>query len=607
VIGQLRLLGKKPVLAKDTPNFIANRIGIYGVMKTIRLMEKYGFSVEEVDAITGPPLGNPKSATFRTADMVGVDTLAHVVETAAAAAKTADERATFAAPIWLPKMLEKGMLGDKAGKGFYRKEKGEGENGGESKILVLDLETLEYRPKKDVRFDAVRVARGYSRPRDRVRAMLGHGDDDKVCLFARELVLSLGAYALRLEGEVADDLRTIDDAVKWGFGRELGPIESLDAIGPSRAKKLMEGLGIEVPASLARAAAEKRPVLFPPPPSPHISLAALRDMPGRIVRENLNARLLDLGDGVLFCELDAKMVPAMNPVDDYVISMMEQAHEEVRSGRFRALVIGNQAANFSAGAQLELILQFSAERRFDEIREIARRLQAVNLANRHAPYPVVTAPHGLALGGGCEIAMSGQVRVAFAELYTGLVEAGVGLVPAGGGCLFLLQNMIRRARKRNPGPTPPVAQAFELIGYAKVSTSAADAMEKGFLNPKTDVIVFDKDEQISRAKAVALARLDGFEPIPKEPLWLPGPAAYYAFEDQILALVRQRKLTEHGAKIAKIQARILTGGSKASYAAPVSEEDILELEREGFIELCAEKATQERIAHMLKTGKPLLN
>ncbi len=270
-------------------------------------------------------------------------------------------------------------------------------------------------------------------------------------------------------------------------------------------------------------------------------------------------------------------------------------------------MIGNQAANFSAGAQLQLVLSMSEERRFEEIREMSRRLQAVNLANRHAAFPVITAPHGLTLGGGCEIMLGGQVRVAAAELYCGLVEVGVGLVPAGGGCLFTLLNMIARVKKRNMGPTPPVQQTFELIGYGKVSTSAADAMEKGFLNPKNDAIVFDKDEQIGRAKEAALMRLASFEPIPKTDLLLPGPGAYYAFDDQIEGLIRQGKLTKHGARIARVQARILTGGDKASYAAPVSEEYVLELEREGFVELCGEKATQERMAHMLKTGKPLLN
>jgi 3-hydroxyacyl-CoA dehydrogenase len=611
IMMQLKMLGKKPVLAKDTPNFIANRIGIFGMMKTIQLMSKYGFGVEAIDVITGEPLGAAKSATFRTADIVGLDTLAHVAKNAFDSARTAEEKAVFQAPAWLEKMLAEKMLGEKSGAGFYRKVKGapkaEGEKG-ESAIEVLDLEKFKYAPKTSPRYDAVRVARGYSRPEDRVVAMVNYGDDDKVSAFSRELVLSVGSYALRLVGEIADDARAIDTAVKLGFGKDVGPIEALDAIGAARAKKLMERLSIPVPDALADAARTGAALLPPAPAAPGvIGLRDLETRPKRIVRDNVNARLVDLGDGVLLCEPDAKMVPTMNPVDDYVIAMMEQAHEEIAAGRFKALVIGNQAPNFCAGANLQLVLKLSEEKRWDEIREVSRRLQAVNLANRHAAFPVVTAPHGLVLGGGCEITLGGQVRVAYAELYCGLVEVGVGLVPAGGGCLFLLSNMIKRIAKKNMGPTPPVQQAFELIGYGKVSTSAADAMEKGFLNPKNDVIVFDKDEQIAKAKEAALARLDNFAPIAKEDLLLPGPAAYYAFEDQVDQLVRQGKLTRHGARIARVQARILTGGPKASYASPVSPETILELEREGFVELCAEKATQERMAYMLKNGKPLLN
>jgi len=607
---QLKMLGKKPILAKDTPNFIANRIGIFGMMKTIGLMSKYGFTVEDIDVITAESLGGAKSATFRTADIVGLDTLAHVAKNAFDCAKTDEEKQVFQAPAWLERMLAEKMLGEKTGKGFYQKVKGVAKSEGEkaeSAIHTLDLDKFEYRPKKEARFDAVRVAKGYSKPVDRVAAMISYGEEDKVSAFSRELVLSVGSYALRLVGEIADDAAAIDEAVKLGFGKDVGPIEALDAIGAAKAVKLMQRLSIPVPDALA-AAAKAGTTVLPPKVTPEgrISVVEQKSKAGRVVRENLNARLIDLGDKVLLCELDAKMVPTMNPVDDYVISMMEQAHEEIRAGRFSALVIGNQAPNFCAGAQLQLVLQLAQEKRFEEIREMSRRLQAVNLANRHAEFPVITAPHGLTLGGGCEITLGGQVRVAFAELYAGLVEVGVGLVPAGGGCLFLLQNMIKRIAKKNMGPTPPVQQAFELIGFGKVSTSAADAMEKGILNPKNDVIVFDKDDQIARAKEAALQRLADWKPIPKEDLLLPGTGAYYAFEDQIDGMVRQGKIAKHGAKIARVQARILTGGPKASYGKPVSGEYILELEREGFVELCAEKATQERMAFMLKNGKPLL-
>ncbi|HVY60490.1 MAG TPA: 3-hydroxyacyl-CoA dehydrogenase family protein, partial [Planctomycetota bacterium] len=316
VMMQLKMMGKKPVLAKDTPNFIANRIGIYGMMKTLKLMQKYGFSVEDIDAITGEPLGNAKSATFRTADLVGIDTLAHVAQNALENAKTEDEKQTFAAPAWLKTMLEKKMLGDKTGGGFYKKTGG-GKGGDDdapkakSEILTLDVEKLEYRKKIDARHDAIRVAKGYSKPADRVVATLTYGDEDKVSQFARELVLSLGAYALSLTGEIADDARAIDEAVKLGFGKDVGPIEALDALGAARAKKMMERIGVPVPAVLAAAAAENASLLPKAEENGTISLSRLRSAPGKVVRENLNARLVDLGDQVLLCELDAKMVPSM--------------------------------------------------------------------------------------------------------------------------------------------------------------------------------------------------------------------------------------------------------------------------------------------------------
>ncbi|MBI4860097.1 MAG: enoyl-CoA hydratase/isomerase family protein [Candidatus Riflebacteria bacterium] len=288
--------------------------------------------------------------------------------------------------------------------------------------------------------------------------------------------------------------------MKWGFGHEVGPIEVLDVIGVDRSIRMMERLSIEPPPLLKKMAERGRvyPATQRPPSYRHLSLAHLRSE-GRVVRENLNARLIDLGDGVLCCELDAKMVPNMNPVDDYVISMMMQAHEEIYAERFRALVISNQAAHFCAGAQLQLIMELSKRKRFKDIKRVSRQFQAVNLMNLHAPFPVVVAPHGMALGGGLEITLGGQVRVAAAELYAGLVEVGVGVVPAGGGCLFLLEHLIERARNNVPGPMPPSMAAFELIGFGKVSSSAFDAQDKGFLKP-TDVIIFSKDEQIRVAK-----------------------------------------------------------------------------------------------------------
>ncbi|MGC4121911.1 MAG: 3-hydroxyacyl-CoA dehydrogenase NAD-binding domain-containing protein [Myxococcales bacterium] len=609
--------GKRPILGRDTPNFVANRVGIYSLMWTLELARKYDLTVEEVDLITGEVLARPKSATFRLCDMVGIETLSHASKNSYDHCPDDPDRKLFEPPAYIAKMIEMKLLGDKTGKGFYQKPKadkggsgdeGAPKKGGKPDLLALDLKTLEYRPKTEPKSDCVRYAKTFSKPADRLVAMCTYGEDDRVSRFARELVLGCAAYAFRRVGEVADDVETVDNAIKWGFGHEVGPIEALDALGLHRALRMMEAAGIAVPEGL-RTIAEERGRVYPAepkaPPARILSLAWQRSQ-GKVVRENLNARLVDLGDQVLGVELDAKMVPTMNPVDDYMMAMMEQAHEEVSSGRFKALVVANQAANFCAGAQLNAVLELAKGQKFDQLERMAAMLQKVNLMNLHAPFPVVTAPHGMTLGGGLEIALGGQARVAAAELYAGLVEVGVGVIPAGGGCYLLLRQLINRSAKANPGPMPPVMAAFDLIGFGKVSTSAFDAQEKGLL-AKTDVICFSKDEQVRQAKELALKMLPGHKAIEQQALTLPGPNGYLVMEDSIESFVRQGKITPYSARIAKVQARILTGGPTASPAHPVSEETLLGLEREGFVELCAEKPTQERIAFMLKKGKPLIN
>lgn len=603
----LTKMGKRPILGRDTPNFVANRVGIFSLMWTLALAAKYGLRQEEIDLFTGDAIGRPKTGTFRLCDMVGVDTLVHAAMNSHANCPADEHRSYFQPPAYLTRMVAEKLLGDKTGKGFYQKIAGEKKGSrGKKDLLTLDLSTFEYVPYREIRSDNVRVAKTYSKPADRILAMLNYDAKDPVCQFTRELILRTAAYALNRVGEIAADVETIDNAIKWGFAHEVGPIEVLDVIGLDRSIRMMESLKIEPPKRLIEMA-ERGHVhaAQAAPRNANISLAHLKSA-GRVVRENLNARLVDLGDGVLCCELDAKMVPAMNPVDDYVISMMMQAHEEVHSGRFRALVISNQAPNFCAGAQLQLVLELAKRKRFDDIRKMSRLFQTVNAMNLHASFPVVVAPHGMTLGGGLEIALGGQARVVTAELYAGLVEVGVGLVPAGGGCLFLLRQLIERMAKKNPGPMPPVLAAFDLIGHGKVSTSAFDAIEKGMIL-SSDPVVFSKDEQIKAAKDLAIARLASFRPVPPAQLVLPGPGGYRVILDQIASFEALGKIGPHGAKIARVQARILTGGPTAGPASPVSEETILELEREGFVELCAEAATQDRMAHMLKTGKPLLN
>lgn len=595
--------GKTTVVGRDTPNFIGNRIGVYAMMKTLELQQRFGFSVEEVDMITGTPIGSPKSATFRLSDMVGIDTLVHVCANAYQNCEGDEARSVYDPPQLLKDMVEKKMLGDKTGCGFYKKDRDEK---GKRVILALDLETLEYRPSTQPKADAIRVAKTYQKPGDRLKALASYDQEDKVARFATELVLAMGAYALNRVGEITEGAAEIDEAMRSGFGKELGPVESLDAIGLHRCKRLMKDYGIPVPKALEEAIASGEPLVRRPPlPEGAISLPKLREE-GRIVRENLSARLVDLGDGVLCCELDAKMVPHMNPVDDHVISMMAQAHEEIHARRFQALVVSNQASNFCAGANLMMILELAKAKRFDDIERVAKQLQDVNMANLYAPFPVVTAPHGMTLGGGLEITMGGQRRVAYAELYCGLVEVGVGVVPAGGGCYFLLRQLLERSAKRQPGPMPAVMDAIGLIGFGVVSKSAYEAQSKGLI-AKDDVVVFSKAQQIAEAKKQALAMLEDFQPVEKKDLLLPGPGGRLVVEQNLAEMLRQHKLTEHSARIARIQARILTGGDTASPANPVSPETILELEREGFVELCAHPMTQARMGFMLKKGKPLIN
>lgn len=610
--------GKKPIIGKDTPNFVGNRVGIYMIMKTFQLMRKYNFSVEQIDTITGPPLANPKTASCRLSDMVGIDTLVHASMNSFENCPDDEENATFKPPEFLTKMVDEGMMGDKTKQGFYKKVKKP-----TFQKLAIDLDTLEYRPVKKYNNDVIRVAKSYTKPEDKVKAMV-LGGDDPVAQYSIEIVMGSAVYALNRVGEISDDIATIDNAMKWGFGKSLGPIEALDIFGLEKSAEMIEDLGLKVPALLEEIIETTGSIhetrvgrsYYYTPTTKKMEEEQLVEgalmlkhlkAENRIVRENLNARLIDLGDGVLCAELDAKMVPNMNPVDDYVISMLEQAHEECGpDGDFQALVISNQADNFSAGAQLQLILEFSKEKNWEALSEIVDRFQAVNLANYHAPFPVVTAPHHLTLGGGMEITLGGQRRVALAELYGGLVEVGVGLLPGGGGCVMLLGQFQREMAAMQPGLMPPIFKAFELIGFGKVSMSANQAIELGFLTRK-DEVVMSPELQISRAKELALSMLDGFEPIPKHEFLLPGDEGYLLMSYNIDGFVIAGQISPHSAVIAKQQAKVLTGGSQANYLTPVSTEYMLGLEKEAFLSLCGEKMSQERMAFMLKNGKPLIN
>jgi 3-hydroxyacyl-CoA dehydrogenase len=604
-------VGKKPLICKDTTNFIANRIGIFSLMKSISMMDRYRFDVEMIDLITGPPLGNPNTATLRLCDMVGLDTAVEVARNVYLNCPLDEVRDIFKPCAWLERMVQEKMLGEKTGKGFYQKSG--------DKILTLDIEKWLYRPQNKVKLDIVGAAKEYENAGDRVRVMCQ--GDNTASRFCRELVLATASYSLHRLGEITDDIAAIDNALKWGFRREIGPIEVLDYIGLERAREWMQEFVIPIPpvlddiiakGSVYKSEAGKNYCFAPkakdftPLPSAHyVSLEILKQS-GKVVRANLSTRLIDLGDSVLLLELDHKMVPTMNPVDEFVIRMMNQVPQVMKEEGFKALVIGNQADNFCAGAQLQMVLEACKEKAWKKIEEMCFSFEKANTDLYHAGFPVVVAPHGMSLGGGMEITLSGHRRVVLSEFYGGLVEVGVGLLPGGGGNLLLLLQFLETMEAANPGPVYPMMKAFELIAYGTVSTSAYDAMDKGIIR-QSDHVVYNKDEQIQRAKEVALGMIAGHTAKPLRELYLPGNSGYLVIDAQVDDLVVAGKLTPHGALIARKQAYVLTGGDKASPVEPVSEEYILELEREAFVSLCGEEKSQDRIAYMLKNKKPLFN
>ncbi|NUM32908.1 MAG: 3-hydroxyacyl-CoA dehydrogenase/enoyl-CoA hydratase family protein [Candidatus Brocadiae bacterium] len=614
LLGFYKKIGKQPIVCKDTPNFVANRIGVFALIKTLALMKKYNFDVETIDMITGSCLGNPSTATLRLSDMVGIDTIGHVSMNVYENCPTDEFRDVFKVPELMQKMIEEKKFGEKTGKGFYCK-------GPNKDILALDMNSWEYKPKKEARCDEVKIAKGYDDIKERIYYMC-HGDS-AINKFCRELLISTAAYSLNRVGESADDILTIDNAVKWGFKKEIGPIEVLDVFGIPKAIEYMQQMGIAIPKLLQEIQTKGNHIypsccgkskVYDPISKDFIEIPERKDViylaklkkEGKIVRENLSARMIDIGDDVLLVELDHRMVPTVNLVDDFVISMLWNAPQVVKEKGFKALVISNQATNFSSGAQLQLLLEVCKAKQWKTIEALSASLQYANMNLYHADFPVVVAPHGMTLGGGMEITLAGQKRVAYSELYGGLVEVGVGLLPGGAGCLLLLMQFMDVMEKRNPGPMPPAMKSLELIAYGSVSNSAHDAIDKGYLRPD-DVVVVNKDELISKAKEVALSMLPNHQPKPKRELYLAGNGGYMVLEAGIDDMVAAGTLTKHGAVIAKKQAYVLTGGSKASPITPITEDEFLAMEREAFVQLCAEPMSQARIEYMLKNKKPLIN
>ena len=619
-----RRLGKGVVHAKDTPNFIANRIGTFSMLTSLSLMARFGMSIEEVDACTGPAIGWPKSATFRTADIVGLDVLTSVVRNIYENAPQDESRELYRVPALVEEMTRRGWLGEKSGRGFYQRVK----KGGDSEILALDPGAMDYRPRQKARFASLEMARTIDDSRARLQAILAPvlsgQPGDKAQQFLWALISETSLYAARRVPEIAGSIADVDRAMRWGFGWDLGPFEICDALGLEALTRRWTAEGRELPLLFERLLAASRKSLYEssagelsafdpasgkavkvPEPPGVIILKSLKERSKEVAR-NSGASLIDLGDGVLCCEFHSKM----NAIGDDITAMMQTGLNRLNTD-FDALVIANQAPNFSVGANLMLLLVAAQEQEWDDIHDAVRRFQNANLALKHAPKPVVVAPQGMALGGGCEICLHGARIQAAAEAYMGLVETGVGLIPGGGGS----KEMIIRANEHAAGAESldlfhAFKPVFETLAMAKVSSSAEDARDLGFLRT-ADFISMNGDRLVADAKAAALALVrEDYHPAlvpPNEPsIRVLGEELLAGAKLAIHMMLRGEYISEYDAHVARKLANVLAGGPLTE-SQLVSEQYLLDLERETFVSLCGERKTQERIAHTLKTGKPLRN
>ena len=598
-------LGKGVVIAKDTPNFIGNHLALAGVVQLLRLVAAGEYTIEEIDAMTGPAIGRPKSATFRTLDLAGIDILCHVVRNLHERLPDDKARARFVLPAFVEQMLAKGLIGEKSGQGFYKRIKG---RDGESEILTLDHETLQYRPRKPVKLPSLDAANAISDTAERI-ATLFNGKD-RVGVFLRSTLAPALVYAANVGPEIAHTTADVDRVMRWGFGWELGPFEIADAIGIDH---VVESAREADPELLANGApALWKPTLdagrtrlregdVPPADADLLILRAAKDRL-KVVRKNPGASLVDLGEGVLAVEFHSKM----NAIGGDTIQMLQAGVREAERN-FAALVVGNEAPHFSAGANLMLVLLEAQEENWDELDLMVRAFQQTTMALRYAGVPVIVAPAGLTLGGGCEIALHGdRVQIA-GETYLGLVEVGVGLIPAGGGT----KEMVARAAEQMlPGSTdflPTVQRAFETIGFAKTSASGPDAIRLGYLRA-VDAVTMNRDRLISDAKALALERVrEGYTaPARRTAIPVGGESVAATLKLGVHLAWKAGRISDHDKLIGRKLATIVAGGD-LPHAGAVTEQHLLDLERETFMSLLAEPKTRERIQHTLKTGKPLRN
>jgi len=606
-----KILGKGIVSAKDTPNFIANRIGVYAMMKTIQSMRELGYSIEEVDEIVGRPMGRPKSAAFRTADVVGLDTFVHVSQNCFDSLPHDDERETFRIPGFLAGMVAKGLLGQKTKGGFYKKEG--------SVFSTLDLDTLEYRAHQPADFPSLKKISKIENVSERLQAIVN--DDSRAGKFAWHVLSRSLAYAANIAWDIADDIQNIDRAMRWGFNWEQGPFEAWQALGVKKTTERMKAEGLQLPAWIDEAARADCFYQQDPTAPTYLSkgggFVPVDDIPGQIsllrckaqgkvVEKNRGATLIDIGDGIACLEFHTKM----NTVDVDLTVMLNTACDIVERD-FDGLVIANEGENFSAGANLMMLVMQANQKKFLDIEKAVETFQKTIQRLTYLSKPVVTNPHGLTLGGGCETAMAGSRMVVAQETYMGLVEVGVGLIPGGCGTL----NLLKRAFADVPGKVDRnmfdslgrVQRAFEAIALAKVATGAGEVFALGFGRGQ-DEIAINQDTRIHQARRLAryLADRGYTAPRPAQNLFLPGKNGAAALQLFTYGMQLSGFISEHDKKIADKLANVLCGGDTDG-RTPVSEDTIVALEREAFMSLIGEPKSIERMQYMLMNNKPLRN
>ena len=615
-----RVLGKGVVYAKDTPNFVGNRILTFGSQYLMTEMVKDGLTVEEVDALTGPIIGHASSATFRTADLVGLDTYVHVISNVYNNCPDDEHRDLYQPADWMTKMIEKKLLGVKTGAGFFKKTDQKDEKG-KPIILTLDLNTLEYRAPMKPRFDCIGAARNLESLEEQIKVM--HTGDDKGSKFVWKSFAHTAIYAANRIPEIADDIVNIDNAVRWGFSWKKGLFETWDILGFDYVCGRMTQEGMTVPpiaqamldgghhafyredaagnvSYFDLATKSYQPMLRNPDA---ISLASVKKSHG-VVKGNEFCSLIDIGDGILCAEFHSKM----NTIERFLCEIVAEGVTLLNEGAFEGMVLGNQGVHFSVGANLMVILGDVLQGNWDNIEKVVAQFHELNMSMRFCARPIVATPHNYTFGGGIEMTQHTARAVVNGETYGGLVEVGVGLIPGGGGCKEMLRRALGYVPANVPGADafPYVRRAFEAIAMAKVSTSGPELIELGYLTEQ-DVVCANWDHQIKRAKDVCRALiLAGYTPPKPATLIALGEPARAAFRSGIYQLTLAGYASEHDALIAEKLANVLTGGERAA-GTRMTEQDVLDLEREAFLSLCGTEKTQQRMQHMLATGKPLRN